>query len=206
MRLKKLRIKNNITQATLAEELGVAQSTISGWENGNVQKSAEDAVRLADLFGVSVDYLLGRVDTDTSTITNDAVVDFPVITSITGGFDTPLQFHEEGEIITLPIKMLKGRPADDFFVLKVAGNSMYPRMLDGDKVLVLRRKSVDNGSTAVIMFDSNRATLKKVFCSADENFVDFVPFNPEYETRRMFENEMNSVRIVGRAVKLIRDI
>ena len=62
MRLRDIRKEKGVKQQTLCADLGVTQSTISGWENGKIAMSAKDAQRVADYFGVSVDYLLGRTD------------------------------------------------------------------------------------------------------------------------------------------------
>mgnify|MGYP005761273639 CR=1 FL=1 len=62
MRLKDLREEHNLTQKELGALVGVAQSNINRWENGTVRPSADFVVKLADYFGVSTDYLLGRTD------------------------------------------------------------------------------------------------------------------------------------------------
>lgn len=60
--LKSLRKDNDVSQATLAKELGVAQNTYSQYETGVISISPEFLVKIADYFDVSVDYLLGRTD------------------------------------------------------------------------------------------------------------------------------------------------
>lgn len=62
-RLKKLREENNIDQKVLAIDLNVSQPTVSDWESGKKLPSAENMIRLADYFKVSIDYLLYRSDT-----------------------------------------------------------------------------------------------------------------------------------------------
>lgn len=63
---KKLRIKNGYTQDTLAEALGLSRSTISMYENGNREPDFETLERIADLFNVDMDFLLGRTRKTTS--------------------------------------------------------------------------------------------------------------------------------------------
>lgn len=58
--LRKLREEAHVSQAALARALGVAQNTVSNWENGNRDPSNEALMRVADFFGVTVDYLLGK--------------------------------------------------------------------------------------------------------------------------------------------------
>ena len=58
--LKKLRVAQGLTQDQLAEKLHVTRQAVSNWENDNIQPSIEMLLRLAQLFSVSTDYLLGR--------------------------------------------------------------------------------------------------------------------------------------------------
>lgn len=62
-RLKKLRELSNLTQNELASKLGVTKQSVSNWENGNILPSIEMLVKIAKLFSVSTDYLLGMKTT-----------------------------------------------------------------------------------------------------------------------------------------------
>ena len=62
LRLKELRTKNNVSQAKLAEELNMYQTSISRYENGTREAGYDELIAFADYFNVSVDYLLGRTD------------------------------------------------------------------------------------------------------------------------------------------------
>ncbi len=59
-RLKSLRQEKDMLQQDLAEKLHVSKSTISGWEVGRNQPNYDTLIELSILFGVSVDYLIGR--------------------------------------------------------------------------------------------------------------------------------------------------
>lgn len=62
---KQLRLASGLTQAEMAEKLGVSKSTISMYENGNREPDYEILERIADFFNVDTDYLLGRTDKTT---------------------------------------------------------------------------------------------------------------------------------------------
>lgn len=198
-----------MSQKEAASILNVVPSTLSKWETGVATPDQTILPKIADLYNVSVDYLLGR-DTPTHALDNaytpDAIVPFPVIGTIKAGYDGTVEELCTGDLISIPIEMLCGRSASDYFVLQVRGNSMYPKILDGDRVLVLRTDSVDSGTTAIVLYNGDEATIKKVVYSVGENWVDLVPNNPEYDTKRIFANEFDQFRIIGKAVKLIRDI
>ncbi len=61
-RIKELRIANNYNQVDLARLLGVTKQSISNWENNNIMPSVEMLVKIAELFSVSTDYMLGLDD------------------------------------------------------------------------------------------------------------------------------------------------
>lgn len=71
-KLRKLRKAKNMTQSELAKEIKVSEKTISRWEKDKTLMKANKAKELADLFGVSVGYLLGYIDD--SEIYDDEVV------------------------------------------------------------------------------------------------------------------------------------
>ena len=61
-KLIELREDMGLTQEELGDKINVARSTISGYENGTSQPSYSVLLQLADVFGVSLDYLFGRTD------------------------------------------------------------------------------------------------------------------------------------------------
>lgn len=61
-RIKECRINSKMSQKFVAVSLGVAAPSVSNWESGKTQPTPENFKRLADLFGVTVDYLIGQTD------------------------------------------------------------------------------------------------------------------------------------------------
>ena len=59
-RIKELRAAHSMNQVELARELSVSKQTVSNWENDNIQPSIEMLLKIAGLFNVSTDYLLGN--------------------------------------------------------------------------------------------------------------------------------------------------
>ena len=60
MRLRELRNKKGLTQNEMAAKLGVSGQTILNWENGIYEPKINQLIQLADLFGVTIDYLVER--------------------------------------------------------------------------------------------------------------------------------------------------
>ena len=208
IRLKDLRLKRGLKQSELADILHVKQNTISNWENGKTEINNTDAIKLAEFFGVSVDYLLGREETKNppNVYDVDGIVSYEVLGTVRAGYNGSINEIPTGEIIEIPFSMINGGEKGEYFVLQVKGNSMYPRLLDGDKILCKRTSSVDSGTLAVVLYDGEDATVKKVVYTPGENWIELVPFNPEFAPKRISGAELEICRILGKVVKLIRDL
>ena len=69
VRLKQLREEYGLSQAALARKLGVAQSTVGMWESGVNKPERDNLELLSDLYGVSIDYILGRENSQNGHVT-----------------------------------------------------------------------------------------------------------------------------------------
>lgn len=152
-RLRQLRKAKGLTQAELAKLLSIGESTISFYESGKRQPDYETLIRIADLFNVSVDYLLGRTDdtTDIYKLKNiypyplGKIVKIPIIGIIRAG--SPL-LAEENLIGWREVSEEIIKDGGEYFYLLVAGDSMENAHIpDGSLVLVRRQDYVDNNAT-----------------------------------------------------------
>ena len=193
-------LKNNTKPIPVVKTLGIAAGSVTKWKNGTVP-NGETLDKIADFFHVSVDYLLGRDEPE-----SEDVVYYEIIGSVSAGYDGIAVEQHTGETTPIPSAFLSSIHRDDFFVLRVSGDSMYPKILDGDLVLVQRCSSVDSGSIAVIMYNGDEATVKKVKYVSGEDWFEMIPFNPEYQTKRIEGPEIKDCRVLGKVVKLIRDV
>ena len=136
----------------------------------------------------------------------DGLVHFEEIGTICAGYNGALNETFTGEIVEIPLSMINGEEKEDYFVLRVQGNSMHPRILEGDRILCKRCSMVDSGSFAVVLYDGECATVKKVHYVNGANWIELVPINPEYTTKRIEGADLEQFRILGKVVKLIRDL
>jgi repressor LexA len=197
-RFKELRLKAGLTQKALADVLGVERSSIVKYETGKNGPSAEILQKLADYYGVSTDFLLGRESTTPSIPKPTGGVWIPVLGEIAAGIPieavTDIIDYEE-----IPEAMARD---GEYFALKIKGGSMEPRMLEGDVVIVRKQSMVDTGDIAVVLVNGDSATVKKVKIMPEG--IMLIPLNPAYET--MFypkeDVERLPVQILGKVVEL----
>lgn len=205
-KLDELCSAKGISPNALCSYLGLSNATATKWKNGASPRNST-LKKIADYFDVTVEELLGKNDTNTGNIfVNEDIVNMEIIGSVKAGYDGLAYEERTGETTPVPTAFFKGGDKNDFFLLRVNGNSMYPKMIDGDLVLVHRTTSVDSGTIAVILYGNNEATIKTVNYVYGENWLDLVPANPEYQTRHIEGTDLENCRILGKVVKLIRDL
>ena len=90
-RIKQLRLAYKLNQVEFGRKLGVTKQCVSNWENNNIQPSVEMLMKIADLFSVTTDYLLGRDDRqylDISGLTESETIHVQNIINDIRGVDT----------------------------------------------------------------------------------------------------------------------
>lgn len=218
-RIRDLRKDKKLNQEQLATalntqfNLNIDRVMISKWETGFQTPVMNTIVCLAKFFDVSIDYLNGggsntfaKSASPSPGVTEDYVT-FPVIGEVAAGFDHIAVEDWEGDKVDIPISYLKGRRRDEFFVLRVKGDSMYPTYQDGDKVLILRQSSLDySGQVGVVIYNNEYGTLKKVEFVKGEDWMRMIPINPMYAPETIIGPALEECQILGTPKLLIREI
>lgn len=208
-RLKALRTEKGWSQQRLADELEISKSSVNMYERGEREPSFETMEAIADIFNVDMDYLYGRTDVK---IANPIT---PAKSTIPPGFQ-PMP-----EMATVPIvgRIACGTPilAEQniegsacvparwraTFSLICKGDSMEPKIHDGDLVAIRKQPEVENGEIAAVRI-GEEATLKRVY--KREGFLELRPENSNYESIILIGEKMAEATIEGKAVGLCRDI
>lgn len=202
--LQKIRKENNFTQQKLADLLKVSRSTVAMWESGGSEPDNKSMLKIAEIFNVSLDRLLGRIDNNVSIAhLPTSTVKIPVLGKIPAG--VPIEAIEDViDYIDISEDMLRG--GREFFALKIAGDSMHPKYLDGDTVIFEKADTCDSGAECAVMVNGDDATFKKI--EIKPNGIMLKPLNPNYEA--MFytndEAENKPVRIIGIAREVRREV
>lgn len=193
-RIKSLRKRQGMTQTQLARVLGLSQQAVGKWETGNSAPDQATLQRLADIFDVSIDFLLGRPEAGVFPFRNlTAEYQIPVLGTVKAGYDA-LAYQED--LGTEPATV---KNPEEFFYLIVRGDSMEPRIFSGDLALVHKQPNVESGELAVVLVDGDEGTLKRVL--RKDGAVILQPFNPRYQTQIYIGEEINRLRIVGKVVE-----
>lgn len=199
-RIRQLRIEKDMTQEMLGEKIGVKKAAIYKYENGLVVNLKRDIIeKLANVLEVSPSYLMGLddiKDVPQGFQPVPSMKKIPRVGRIACG--TPILAEENVEEYDSVPEHWK---AD--FTLVCVGDSMAPKIQDGDLVAIRQQEMVENGQIAAVLID-NEATLKRVYVYPDKLILR--PENPEYEPIVIMNGESSNIRIEGRAVGFCRGL
>lgn len=197
IRLKELRESRGLSQADLAQAIHTKQSTVAMWENGTNRPRNATLEKLANFFGVSTDYLLGRSDLKKRT-PREKGVQIPVLGYVQAGI--PVEAIEDIiDYEEIPESMAR---RGEFFALQIRGDSMEPKFSEGDVVIVRKQPDVNSGDIAVVLVNGDDATIKKI--KKRPEGVMLIPSNPNYEPMFYSNQEIEELPVVvlGKVVEL----
>ena len=193
--LKQLRKEHGYTQEGLGKLMGVSDAAVSQWESGKREASYEVQLKLAELFGVSVDFLLRGAGSNERPVPPQVMI--PVLGRVSAGTgvtaDEDIIDWESGDA---------KYSGDDYYYLQVKGDSMAPQICDGDLVLVHRQNSVDSGTVGIFSVDGEDGFVKKV--EYDTEYIHLISFNPYYPPMVFEGPDVLRVYVLGKVVKLER--
>lgn len=195
VRLKQLRKSSGKTQRDLAKSLYVTASSIGMYERDERTPSPDVLKKYADIFDVSLDYILGnsrnlKKGEDYATIN--------VYGSIPAGI--PIEAIED-ITDTEDISFKDFDKNKTYIGLKVEGDSMYPKYLDGDTIILELTPDCESGTDAAVYVNGYEATLKTVIKN-ENGTITLKPINTSYAPKTYGKND-EPIKILG-IVKEIR--
>ncbi len=206
---------SKLSYGEIANITGIPKSAVHRYISGETPKIPLNRLeQISKALGVSAKWIMGWEDGRQSidlklpppNITKNYTV-FPVIGEVAAGYDHIALEDWEGDTVVIPDEYLKGRSRNEFFVLKVKGDSMYPTYQEGDKVLVLKQSTLNySGQVGVILYDDDYVSLKKVEFKMGEDWLRMVPINPTHPIKKVEGEDLEHCRILGIPKMLIREI
>lgn len=202
-RFKEACVRKGIKVNYLETRIGLYHGYFNNVKSGKVRMTPDILNRTAIILDTTPEYLTGK--TDDPFIPPDG--------------RTGIKIKIFGEVAAgIPIKQIDNFDPEDadsweeidrrtakngtYFALKIKGDSMEPRIFDGDTVIVRYQDTIESGETAVVAINGDEATCKKVTLTADG--LVLTANNPKY-TPRFFSNEAVQklpIRILGKVVEV----
>ena len=194
-RLKMLREDLGLKQERLADLMNVNRASISLYESNKRKPSQKILMKYSEIFDVSTDYILGnsrnlKKGEDYATIN--------VYGSIPAGI--PIEAIEDISD-TEDISFKDFDKNKTYIGLKVEGDSMYPKYLDGDTIILELTPDCESGTDAAVYVNGYEATLKTVIKN-DNGTITLKPINTSYSPKTYGKDD-EPIKILG-IVKEIR--
>lgn len=208
VRIRVARQARGLDQARLSARLDVATRTLQRWEKGEQVPDSNYLIRIAKALGVTPHWLLtgeGAMHGGTSAKilplpTNRYkkvdLISLPLLASVPGGAPS-LMFHPEYVEKYITVDNVNDSSA---FALEVKGNSMAPRIEDGDIIVVSPKLESRSGDICVVRV-SDEDTVKRV--KIDGPLIYLIPLNPDFEPMAVKKKD---VTFMWRVVKVIKNL
>ena len=208
-KIREARLKKGYTQTELAELLGYkSRSSINKIEVEGRDIPRSSVIKFAKALDVTPAYLMGWEDEPEP---EQSLYDrfdnlhpvklkrFPLLGEIACG--EPIYAEEDHESYVSADADIR---AD--FCLKAKGDSMINADIhDGDVVFIRKQDVVENGEIAAVIIE-DEATLKRVYYDRESNRLQLIAENPKYAPRVSMGKELDYIRILGKAVTLMREL
>lgn len=208
-KIREARLKKGYTQTELAELLGYkSRSSINKIEVEGRDIPRSSVIKFAKALDVTPAYLMGWEDEPKP---EQSLYDrfdnlhpvklkrFPLLGEIACG--KPIYAEEDHESYVSADADIR---AD--FCLKAKGDSMINADIhDGDVVFIRSQSMVENGEIAAVIIE-DEATLKRVYYDRENNRLQLIAENPRYAPLVYTGEELNYIRILGKAVTLMREL
>lgn len=192
---------NNKSRTEICEALNIKYTTFADWVNAKTYPRIDKIERMAVYFGISKSDLVEEhtaLPADAIPYTQRPTQPIPIVGVVSCGIPLLAEDNIEGYHETSLEDITSG---ETYFWLRAKGDSMINVGIhEGDLLLIRQQNDVDSGDIAVVAINGDDATLKRVI--KKENALILQPENPAYETKIFIADEMNTVHIRGRLMKL----
>lgn len=206
----KRRIELGMSQDELAKKVGYKdRSSIARIESGERDIRQSSVMKFAEALNTTPAWLMDisdssmpkqKTESNAKLLPSEYIRMIPCFESASAGFGTDAQ----NRIIELiPLYIVNEQEAAETICIIVRGDSMHPRIEDGDIVQVHKQDTAETGDIVVIL-DGDEAFVKRFIHG--KNGVILESFNPAYPPMKFTKEESNRLRIVGVVKRIIRNL
>lgn len=191
---------NNKDRNDICKDLQFPYTTFAEWYNGNIYPRIDKIELIANYFGIKKSDLIERKDR-TDKLGNP-VMSIPILGTVKAGYN---YLAQENWVGTIDIEKSLVGTDNNYFALKVKGDSMFPVLIEDDIVIIKKQNDFENGDIVVAIINGDEATIKKG--KKSEVGILLQPLNNSYEPLIFTYNEMKNIPviIVGIVKQLKRD-
>lgn len=209
--------EKGVKNIEVSRATGIPASTFSDWKKGKSSPKREKIEKLAKYFEVNPDWLAGTSDfktkedalqrldvvSDLEALRLDVMdakvgnVEIPVLGEVAAG--VPI-FAQENYIDYECISEHQAKQGTHFG-LKIKGDSMSPRISEGDTVIVRQQNDAESGDIVIVLINGDSATCKRLMKYKEG--ISLISFNPAYEPMQFTNKECEEkpVKIIGKVIE-----
>ena len=185
---------NRIERRDFADAIGVPYSSLTDWINGNTYPRIDKIQTMADFFHIEKSDL---VEPRNSRKTSEAFR-IPVLGRVAAGI--PLEMVED--VIDWEEVSKSIANQGEIFALKIKGDSMAPRIQNGDIVIIHKQNDAESGDIVIASVNGDDATCKRL--RKYREGIELIPLNPSYPPLFFSNQEITwkPVKILGKVIEL----
>lgn len=189
--------------SAVAVAAGSTKTSVTRWKQGSIPTDAT-LLKLADYLGVTMEQLTAD-EQDTlgtlSAVPQSGLRLIPLYESVSAGFGVIPQSIPVG---TVPVNIHSQSEANDTICVRVQGDSMAPKIEDGDIIVVRKQTSIDSGRIGVFPVDGEDTVVKRIVYRYGESWVELHSLNVAYPVRRFEGHDALKVRVLGVVKQVIK--
>lgn len=204
--IKKYRTEHKVSQRAFASRTSLSPSYINTLEkiynpktNKPYSVTTDVAKEIAKAMNLSIEELLNKLDKNQEFNINSTIIDefgnpvssIPILGIVKAGYN---YLAQENIIGTIDVETSLVGNGEDYFALKVKGDSMAPVFLENDIVVIKKQNDCENNEFAVVIINGDEGTLKKV--KKTDSGIILQPLNPAYGPVMYTYEEMQSIPII----------
>ena len=207
-RIQSRRKELGLSVDELAALLGKNRATIYRYEGGNIEKLPTTILEgLAQALSTTPSYLMGWEEEPAPQNPNGRVMEkdniymIPVYESVSAGFGA---YADDRVISYEPVYLPTLREAKETLAITVKGDSMYPKIEDGDLVVVHQQDYFENGDIVVAVVGTDEGFVKRAFQNSGKLSLESI--NPTYPPMVFSGDKLEDVKIMGVVRRIIKNV